>query len=140
MFPFRALLVGVLFVINNTVSADVAVVVSAKSPVATLTQSQVADAFLGRGAPLATGVLPVPLDMPEDSSVRQEFYAKVVGKDPVQLKAHWMRRIFTGKGEPPRVMQDVVQLKKFVAANPHAVTYVDSSHVDASIRVVLLIK
>ena len=114
---------------------DVVAVVSAKSPIAGLNASQVADIFLGKTNRFPDGTLAVPVDLPEESPAREKFYAEYAGKSPAQVKAHWSKIIFTGRGQPPKQLGSGAEAKKFVAENPNAIAYIDSKLVDNSLRV-----
>src|SRR5688572_24835426 len=81
---------------------DVVPVVSAKSPITALSTAQVADIFLGKTSRFPDGSPAVPLDLAEDSPERDRFYAQYTGKSPAQVKSHWAKIIFTGRGQPPR--------------------------------------
>jgi ABC-type phosphate transport system substrate-binding protein len=98
---------------------------------AALTKEQLADIYIGRNQ--ATS----PLDQPESSAIRAEFYKKATGKDLAQIKAVWSRLIFTGKGLPPKELPDSAAVKKAVAADPKAIGYVEKSAVDASVKVLV---
>jgi len=117
---------------------DVVAVVSAKSPIAGLNASQVADIFLGKTNRFPDGTLAVPVDLPEESPAREKFYAEYAGKSPAQVKAHWSKIIFTGRGQPPKQLGSGAEAKKFVAENPNAIAYIDSKLVDNSLRVLPL--
>lgn len=114
---------------------DVVAVVSSKSPVAALNAAQVADIFLGKTNRFPDGTLAVPVDLPEESPARERFYAEYAGKSPAQVKAHWSKIIFTGRGQPPKQVANGAEAKKFLAENPNAIAYVDSKLVDNSLRV-----
>jgi hypothetical protein len=77
----------------------------------------------------------VPIDQNEDSLVRERFYTQFTGKSPSQVKAHWAKIIFTGRGQPPRQVASSAEAKKLVAENPHAIAYIDASQVDSSVRI-----
>jgi len=115
---------------------DVVAVVSAKSPVTSLTQSQVADIFLGKASRFPDGTQAIPIDQPEDTPVRDRFYTQVTGKSQAQVKAYWSKIIFTGRGQPPVQAANGVEVKKMIAQNPAAIGYIDSTLVDESVRVV----
>jgi len=117
--------------------AELVAVVSAKSPVTTLSRSQVADIFLGKASRFPDGGTAVPIDQVEDAAARDEFYLRVAGKSPAQLNAHWSKIIFTGRGQPPREVANGEAVKRLLIANPAAIGYIDRSRVDASVRVVL---
>lgn len=114
--------------------ADVVVAVSAKSPVATLSNQQVVDIFLGKSNRFPNGEQAVPIDQAEGSPLRDEFYASVAGKSAAQIKAHWSKIIFTGRGQPPREAANSSETKKLLAKNPNAIGYVDKSDLDGSIK------
>ena len=114
---------------------DVVAVVSAKSPVISLNADQVADIFLGKTSRFPDGTPAMPIDLVEESPVRDRFYAAYTGKSPAQVKAHWSKIIFTGRGQPPRQAASATEAKKIVAENPNAIGYIDASQVDASVRV-----
>lgn len=116
--------------------ADVVTVVSAKSSVTSLSASQVADIFLGKTSRFPDGTLAVPIDQPEESGMRDRFYAQFTGKSPAQVKAHWSKIIFTGRGQPPREARDAREAKRILADNPNAIAYIDAAQVDDTVRVV----
>jgi ABC-type phosphate transport system substrate-binding protein len=131
-----AILIGLLLnLIGATTVADVVAVVSAKSPISTLTKPQVADIFLGKVSHFPNGIQAEPIDQIEGSSVRNEFYEKVAGKSPAQVQALWSKIIFTGRGEPPPTVSNSVEMKKIIVANPAAIGYIDRDLVDDSVKV-----
>src|SRR5580692_9895378 len=83
----------------GAVSADVVAVVSSKSPVTTLSKNQVMDIFLGKRTSFPDGSSAVPIDQTEGSAVRDEFYSRIAGMSPAQVKAFWSKIIFTGRGQ-----------------------------------------
>ena len=114
---------------------DVVAVVSAKSPVKELSSGQVADIFLGKTTRFPDGSPAVPIDLQEESNLREKFYAQYTGKSPAQVKAHWSKIIFTGRGQPPVQASDGVEARRMVAENPNAIGYIDNKLVDSSVRV-----
>jgi ABC-type phosphate transport system substrate-binding protein len=121
----------------SAVSADVVAVVSSKSPVTTLSKNQIMDIFLGKRTSFPDGSSAVPIDQTEGSAVRDEFYSKMAGMSPAQVKAFWAKIIFTGRGQPPKTVATSVEAKKLLVANPNTISYIDQSLVDSSVRVVL---
>ncbi|MEP6547709.1 MAG: phosphate ABC transporter substrate-binding protein [Gammaproteobacteria bacterium] len=115
--------------------ANVVTVVSAQSPITSLSKAQVADIFLGKSYRFPDGSQATPIDQPEASGVREEFYDKVTGKSLSQMKAHWSKVIFTGRGRPPKTVSSSAEVKKFLAANLLAIGYIEDTQVDPSVRV-----
>jgi ABC-type phosphate transport system substrate-binding protein len=116
--------------------ADVVAVVSSTSAVTTLSKAQVSDIFLGKVSRFPDGTPVIPIDQEEGSSARDEFYATYAGKSPSQIKAHWAKIIFTGRGQPPKTASTEVGIRKLIAANPQAISYIQRSAVDGSVKVV----
>jgi len=116
--------------------AQVAVVVNPKSPVAAMTADQVSGIFLGKVNTLPSGATALPADLPDTQPAHDLFYAKVTGKSNAQVKAAWSRLVFSGKATPPKELASSADVKRFVAANPDAIGYIDKSTVDASVKVV----
>ena len=94
-----------------------------------LSKEQLADLYLGRNQSLTL------LDLPESSATRTDYYKKLVGKDPSQVKSMWSRLTFTGKGVPPKELPDGAAVKKAVAADPKTIGYIDKSEVDGTVKV-----
>jgi len=115
---------------------EVVVIVSQQSTITTLTRDQVVDIFLGRVSRFPGGTKAVALDQPEASPLRESFYSEYAGKSPAQLKAHWAKIIFTGRGQPPAEAPDSQTARQRVAEDPAAIAYIERSQVDASVRVV----
>jgi len=110
--------------------AEVVVVVNPKAAESALGKEQVAQFFLGKSTAMT------PIDQPDGSPLRAEFYKKVADKDAAQTKALWSKLVFTGKATMPREVADSAAVKAAVAANPKAIGYIDKSAVDASVKVV----
>ena len=119
----------------NVAHGDVVPVVSRDSMVTALSTNQLVNIFLGRTARFPNGKLAVPIDQAEGTAARDEFYSKFAGKSAAQLKAHWSKIIFTGRGQPPKAVSDSSETKKLLAQNPDAVGYIERSVVDGSVRV-----
>ena len=112
-------------------AADVVVVVGAGSSAAGLAKEQIADVFLGKSTVLT------PLDQPESSPLRDEFYTKVTGKSAAQAKSYWSKMAFTGKGTPPKEGANTGEIKKALAGNPALIGYIEKTAVDGSVKTLL---
>jgi ABC-type phosphate transport system substrate-binding protein len=123
--------------LSGMAQAQVAVIVNSKSPTATMTADQVSAIFLGKSNTLPSGAAAQAADLPESAAAREQFYTKVTGKQAAQVKAAWSRLVFSGKATPPKELATAADVKKFVAANPDAIGYIEKSAVDASVKVVL---
>ena len=75
--------------------------------------------------------------MKEGSPLRTEFYAKVTGRTPGQLRAYWARQAFTGMGFPPREVATAADVAQAVRAQPGGIGYIDRKDVDDSTKILL---
>jgi ABC-type phosphate transport system substrate-binding protein len=119
------------------VNADVVAVVSADSPIVTLSKTQVISIFLGKTTRFPDGSAAVPIDQEEGSATRDEFYARFAAMSAAQVKALWARIIFTGRGQPPKAAGTTLELKKLLRTDPSAIGYLDPSQLDSGLKVVL---
>jgi ABC-type phosphate transport system substrate-binding protein len=119
------------------VNAEVVVIVNPKNPAANMTAEQVSALYLGTATTFPDGGAAALADQPEAAGIRGDFYQKATGRSAAQVKATWARLTFTGKGTPPKELKSDADVKAFVAGDPKAIGYVDSSAVDGSVKPVL---
>ncbi len=122
--------------IGATAHAQVVVIVSAKNPISKLSPDQIAPIFLGQAVTFYNGGKAEPLDQAEGSPLRDDFYRQLAGKSAAQLKAHWAKQTFSGKGQPPKALLTNEEVVKMVAENPKYIGYVNKAAVNASVKVV----
>jgi len=137
MYRFIKIMIasGLLFAaVAQPALADVVVIVSANSPVTTLSTAQIARIFQGKSN------LMTPVDIEGHSVSRHEFYSKVVGADEARVKEMWAKLQFTGKGSAPRELASGTDVVKAVAANPKAIGYVDKSFVNMTVKIIYTVK
>lgn len=114
----------------------VVVVVSPASPVTEMPRLHLSDLYLGRTSRLPDGQPAEPIDQEPGSEARREFYERFLGRSQSEIKAHWSKAVFTGRGRPPRDVADGEAMKELLSGNTRAVGYIDRSLVDESVRVV----
>lgn len=117
---------------------SVVVVVSAESPIVEMSRLHLADLYLGRTNRFPDGLPAVPIDQRPESPARQVFYEQYLDRTAAEIKAHWSKLIFTGRGRPPQYVASGEAVKERLARDPSAVGYVDVRLVDESLRVVRL--
>ena len=117
-------------------SAEVVTVVAADNPVTTLSHGDVTNIFLGKTRQFPDGSPVQPIDQPESSPIRQTFYQTISGQRPEELKAYWSKMIFTGRGQPPPIVQGDEAVKAALARQRGAIGYIDANAVDSRVRVV----
>ncbi|MBL4865694.1 MAG: hypothetical protein JKY67_04885 [Pseudomonadales bacterium] len=120
-------------------SQSLAVIVNVGNK-AEISQNDIKFIYKGQLKAFENGFLALPLNQNNDSDIRKNFLNKVVKATKAQYREYWIRKMFTGKGTPPRVVKggDKV-IKEYVSNNPSMIAYIAASSVDDSVRVVLRI-
>lgn len=111
------------------------VVVSDDAPVKSVPASHLVDIYLGRIQTFPDGSRAVPVDQASSSPARRVFYESFLERSLPEVKAHWSKLVFTGRGRPPREVPDGEAMVEFVAENPAAIGYADHRLVDDRVRV-----
>ncbi|MCE9665629.1 phosphate ABC transporter substrate-binding protein [Halomonas sp. M5N1S17] len=114
--------------IVGTASAEVVVVVSVQNPIESLSRAQLTDIYLGRLNRFPHGGAVTPMDQREGTTAHSTFYRDYLGQSPAQIKAHWSKLIFTGRGQPPRSVAGDSAMADTVAASPDVIGYLDSTY------------
>jgi hypothetical protein len=135
----QALALALAMLYGSATAGELVVIVSAKRAALSMNAGQVADIFLAQAERFPDGDNATPLDLPIDSPLRLQFYARVTGKSPALVRAYWTKMVFTGRGLPPREVASSVAMRRQVAANVSLIGYIDSAALDDSVRVVLTV-
>ena len=67
------------------------------------------------------GIKVIPIDS-KNPKVYQEFYKKIVDKDPSQIHAYWLKQIYTGTKQPPKKLSKA-EIKQALAQNQKIIAY-----------------
>jgi ABC-type phosphate transport system substrate-binding protein len=132
----KSLAAAAVFSFSTICLAEVVVIVHPSLAVTSMSDDDVARIFLGKSRSFPNGDQAVPVNQIEGSAIRAIFNETVCKKNANQYKAYWSQLVFTGKGTPPKEANDDSSVKALVAFNPNMIGYVDSSVVDASVKVV----
>ena len=131
------LLICVLLGVASGPHAEPVVVVNARSGIERLSQDEVINIFLGRYRKLPNGAQAIPIDQPETSALRAEFYRRLVNKELNEINAYWSRLIFSGKTSPPRSAASVSEVITLLGSHAGSIAYIERSQVDPRFRIVL---
>jgi ABC-type phosphate transport system substrate-binding protein len=93
--------------------------------------------YTGKEKSFSNGNKAIPISQISTAAATDEFNEKVLNKTSAQLKAYWSKLVFTGKGTPPKEMNDDQEVLKLVASNPDTIGYISSASVDSSVKVVM---
>ena len=125
-----------LLLSSALVKAELAVIVN-KNNSDNLTSKQVQDLFLGRTRTFPNGNIALPIDQ---ALLRADFYQQLTQKPIEQINAYWARILFTGQASPPQQLNDDQAALQTVQENKAAISYIEKAHVNANVRVLLILK
>lgn len=100
-----------------------------------LSSNDIKRIFLGKKKKFANGDLAIPLALDNGSTTSSEFKKTILKKSSAQYKSYWARRIFTGRGSPPKTIASQDMIKR-VSENPQYIGYIDVEWIDASVRAI----
>ncbi len=124
---------------TNSADAALAIIGNPANSLEGISVTDVAMIYLGKSDELPNGETAAAVDQYRGSPVRAEFYRKVVGMSQDRLDAYWSRIIFSGKGNPPRVVGGNKAVIRWVAAHRDGIGYVSGVVLNRSVKVLLII-
>lgn len=133
MMTIRMPLFALLLAVTAPVRADLVLVAHPGFAVGSLPLAHVSRLFFGQSAELPDGARVVALDVA--GPAKDSFTREVLKKTPAQVEKYWARMIFTGKAKPPRAVKPG-EVKALVASTPGALSYIERSQVDATVKVI----
>lgn len=128
-------ILGLLILLSSVSIADVAVIVHPANTQA-FDKLSISRLFLGKDKTLANKETAYLIALPENSPTTLEFNARVLDKNAKQLKSHWSRLVFTGKGVPPNEMASDTEVINEIKKNINAIGYIDAAAVIPGVKVV----
>jgi len=129
------LFLGIICAVS-ALAVDIVVIVNPKSGVDLLSKDDVIDIFMGRNRQLSSGIPTLPLDLPDTSAERENFYARLTGKSISEINAYWARLNFTGRATPPALVRSQEEAIHKVIDNRSSLAYVTRSKISAQVKVV----
>ena len=121
-------LIGLLVVLATAeVHADDAafrIVVHPSNPLESITRAELSAIYMKRTRSWRDGREIVPVDQPASSPVREHFSRSILGKSVAYVTRYWQRLIFSGRGIPPRQLQNDAAVLELVKNSREAIGYV----------------
>ncbi|MEI6706375.1 MAG: hypothetical protein WCK96_04465 [Methylococcales bacterium] len=125
-----------LFLFATATQAEIVVIGNLKNNLQSLNSIQVENIFMGRSRSLPNGRVALPVDQ---STLRSEFYQKLVSRPVEQINAYWARIMFTGQVSPPTLLTDDNAVLTIVNENRDAIGYIDRKNLDNRVRILLIL-
>ncbi len=131
-----AILTLALVLPMKTIAAELVIVTSTENT-ETFDIDDVARIYLGKVNQFPSGAAVIPLDIdPMDPSFAV-FAREVLKKNPSQLRAYWAKRVFTGRGKPPQIINTSAELRALVSSDKRYLAYLVKSQADSTVRAVI---
>lgn len=126
------LLLGIILY-QPCLAADFVLIVNKANPVSTLSKRDAKNIFLGKKTTWGNGEsIVVAIQKAEPTSAA--FTKAVVNKSSQQFLNYWRKALFTGAGILPTNLDDNAVVKKFVASEEWAISYISSASLDDTVR------
>ena len=116
----------------------IAVIVDGKSFVTGISLDALRDLYLRRTRLWPNGERAIPINLPAQSTVRERFSRRVLGRSPKDLISYWNARYFEGLTPPP-VLPSAAAVRAYLAAEPAAIAYLLLEEVDDDSRTLLVL-
>jgi ABC-type phosphate transport system substrate-binding protein len=136
-FQKPLLAVALSLSLGGLANAELVVIVH-PSNAANIDNTQVQRIFLGKEKKFADGSEATPINSVASNASREQFDTKVLERSSSQVAAYWSKLVFTGKGIPPKELENDAAVIAAVAADASAIGYVDSAAVTGSVKVITL--
>lgn len=134
----KTITLSTLLLCSSALFANVVVVVH-PSNTADISRDDINRLYTGRSSSFPSGSQAVPINLVDSNSVRNDFDDKVLGRSSSQIKAHWSKLVFTGKGSPPKEVNNDAEVLDLVANNPNIIGYVSKGADTSKVRTVLTV-
>jgi ABC-type phosphate transport system substrate-binding protein len=109
------------------------IVVIANPSMPPLSRQQITAIYLGRNLTMR------PLDQSTRSTVFDLFYRRLTLREPSYARTIWAGIVFTGHGQPPKVLPSSESIVRQVASEPGTIGYVEKRFVNSSVKELLIL-
>jgi len=119
--------------------AELAIIVDPSVNIDSISAEQLERLYLNRANRFPGGIPLHPVDQRSGSTQRETFATDVLGMSERELAEYWSRRMFSGKGRPPKTVKDDKAVIEKVINEPGTIGYIDGDSVDDRVKVLLRI-
>jgi len=108
------------------------ILVDAENDISRLTKRDLQEIYLGKRTLWAdTSIRIEPVRPSNDSDANREFFSseklpKVMGMSLGEFLAHWSRKLFSGDGVPPKVIESESEFLEFIKSHKGAIGFSNS--------------
>lgn len=132
----KALIIFCGLMLMGSVQAGI-VIISHPANTNSITAEELQRLYTGKSSSFANGDSVLPLNLSDGNALRASFDEKALGRSSSQIKAYWSKLVFTGKGTPPKEVENEAEMLKLVSSNPNILGYVSSGADTSGVKVLL---
>ncbi|VAW63301.1 hypothetical protein MNBD_GAMMA10-426 [hydrothermal vent metagenome] len=125
---------------QSSVLAEVAVIAHPSASISSIDAATLRSIYMGKLKLWPDGSILTVVDQGAGSKIRIRFIDEIIGKTERKFDAYWSRKAFSGKGVLLKKPGNGVDVKIWVSKYKGSIGYIDSSMVDASVKVLMTIK
>jgi ABC-type phosphate transport system substrate-binding protein len=115
----------VAFAVRQSAAAEsFRVIVNASNPIASMRAQQVSDLFMKKASRWEHGEEAEPVDLQDQSPIRESFSRQIHDKSTAAIKAYWQKMIFSGREVPPPEKASSAEVVAYVRSRKGAIGYV----------------
>ena len=134
---YKALTAGFLsFLLSGFVFAEVMVVVSAKSEIASVDSKTLKKLYLGKTKKIG-GVAVNAINLLDTHPLKIEFDEKALKKNPGKMTAYWSNMIFTGKGAPLDQVETEEEMLNALRKDKLSIGYMSADTISEKVKVLI---
>lgn len=128
-----------IFLSLNLYANTLAVIVSQKSNINTISEKELSRIFLSKTKSFPNGQKSITIEL-NNEKYQSIFYKKISNKNLKQLKKYWLKMIFTGLAMPPKKVDTINELLIFIQTNPNAISYMPIEYTNETTKIIMEIK
>jgi hypothetical protein len=117
---------------------ELAIITQPANPLKSLSFKELKRVYLRKSLLDANGIRWIPLNLPVDHAVRQNFSLALFNTPPEEQEQYWNELYFQGL-TPPEVLASEEAVLRFIAITPGAIGYVLKRSVDQRVKILTLL-
>lgn len=133
-----ALMIGLLLLtsfFSNVVFAEIIVIINSNNPTESISKVKLSQIFLGKVDSITNSNKMTPVNQNGSSDLRKIFDKQMLKRTTKQVKAYWIKQLFSGNGSPPKELGSDSDVINYIVGDETAISYIDSSALNSSVKV-----
>ncbi|MCP4581176.1 MAG: phosphate ABC transporter substrate-binding protein [candidate division Zixibacteria bacterium] len=116
-------------------AGNIVVIVNTSSDLSSATAGEVSKVFMGKASAIS-GTSVEAVDQVTSSKARIDFSEKILGRSVRKVTNYWKKRVFAGKGEPPKELANDAKVIAHVQSTAGAIGYISAESLSDAVKAV----